>query len=338
MTAEDMLADAKRRRRAAVAEAISAGIAVNVAIVVFFAIAAGRVGFSWLWGFIVGIAAFNYRYRRRGSLLWLRRFRPSYAERMRFHSALARACEGLLIPVTVQDASFSASMLGAMQRRWVPLLFVGAGFLFGLVLVAPLATVTDSVAALIVVLLAWAVVYGWLVVVLLRRAGFTELAGDAGRARARRSLEDAAAGHRAPGQGLEVLKCEDAIWRDVVAYGLRTATVVLIDLSEPTESLAHEVTLARRAVDDARLLIAIDDDTDPRGATARLNELLAPDPPVTSEWVEARLVRYPSRLASMSGRKRQYDDLTRALRERIAATLAAPLARQATSERTASNA
>ncbi|MBV9805991.1 MAG: hypothetical protein JO286_02350 [Solirubrobacterales bacterium] len=282
-------------------------------------------------GFGFALMAYAVQLRRRnphGVVLWLRRFRVSYGHRVHFHSSLGRASKGLVVPLTVQDHSFRASNLSTFARAaWViPLALlmwaVPMALLIGLVgrgWAAGHRTVPQLAIGLL-----WSCIFLWLSSLLVRRAGYVTLTRPNGVDKAAKRLRGLVAGEAWIGGGVEVLKCEDAIWRAVVTQAMQTASAAIVDVTEPTENLYWELEQALQHVGPSHVILTVEEGVDTTHVTHAIRAAnwadleFAPD-----EWVRRSLLTYPRRRA-LAGPARRLQ--TRGLARRLEAEIAGRLA------------
>jgi hypothetical protein len=293
----------------------------------------------WVGAPTIGYVAYSRMAKRDGLLLWLRRFRGAYGRKIRFHQPLGVACSGMLYPVTIQDNSFKASAMFSLLRLWV--LIPGMLFLWiiGLLLVLVVAypvIVKSSSAAGVVLILLWTGFFSWGLWTLMTRAGFLSMPRELSQAQqeARRRFKAARDGKRAPGVGVEVLKCEDEvrkdgkkweIWQAVVFEALSVAAVVIVEVTEVTNPLFWELTQALTHVDKDRILLVAEEGatTPDRLASQLCGPLtLSTGQAVTPEWVQAALFTYPATQAHPHRRRQQYKVLAERLRRELALRVA----------------
>jgi hypothetical protein len=93
---------------------------------------------------------------------------------------------------------------------------------------------------------------------LFRRKGFTPYEGGSGKAAAARHLQTLQEGPAA-GIGLDVIKCDDNIWRDVVNDALSKSAVAVIDVSELTDNIRWELKQALNHLGEEHIVLAVED-------------------------------------------------------------------------------
>ncbi|HUF28736.1 MAG TPA: hypothetical protein VMM18_17275 [Gemmatimonadaceae bacterium] len=258
-------------------------------------------------------------------LVWLRRFRPSYEGRFRFHRALAEACSGLVYPVTIQDRSYRSSLIdGFTGRGWfiAPLAFLTAMAAM-LVAVVPLAMASAPVETFLLVVIILYIATGWAAVRLTRRLGYRAYRGPDARLQVATDLDRVKQGRRAGGLGVEVMQCDDEVWQDVVREALLRADVVIIDVSELTEHLRWEIRQALDILSPERVIFARERESDGGGEAreAEMGARIASEAGIETQR-RLQVVAYPARQAPPGpARRRQTRDLIQRLRVVIAEAL-----------------
>jgi len=281
----------------------------------------------------IGYVVYVRRASAPGLVLWLRRFRPGYGDRIRFHRALGAACFGFGSPVTLQDASFSSSLMSASMRLWflAPLFLVlwlaGVVVVLFLLLMAGL----TSGSAVVLGMLAWTALLGWVMLRVLRYRGV--LSRELSVTQLARHFDAVRRGERRVGHGVEVIKVarplekqnglwaggQDAEekWKKVVREALSRAGLVVIDVSEINSNIEWEIRqVFDRLWPHRILLVAAQGSVSSDGLRDQLAGIGVPA--VTVPWIEASLVLYPATQATLLARNTQYDDLVRRLRQAIA--------------------
>ena len=148
-------------------------------------------------------------------LIWLRRFRPRYGRRVRFHAALAQACSGLAYPITIQDSSYRASFIDSITgRAWfvIPILFL----VFIVVMVVDLLVFYllsfGSGLVVVAVSIELAIVLA-ITLKVYRRLGYRSYQGPDALLRVRTRLESIKSGKHGSVLGVEVMQCDDEVWQ-----------------------------------------------------------------------------------------------------------------------------
>ena len=132
------------------------------------------------------------------------------------------------------------------------------------------------------------------------------------------------------GTGIEVLKCDDDIWRAVVDSALQRARVAVVDLSEPTDSVLWELGRALEHLGELGVLLTAEEGGDLDRLAGRVHDHLKTEAGrnVSREWIRRSLVTYPAiQVGPGPGRRRQFKALAVGMRLEIAARLAQPSGR-----------
>ena len=262
---------------------------------------------------------------RQRVLVWCRRFRPSYGRQFRFHLALAEACSGIAYPITIQDSSYSSSLMGSFTGRgWfvLPGAFVFfiivllASTMFSVTLPEPLGPQAASVGSALVAI-------GTAIVALraYRRLGYRVFRGSQARDQVRAELEAIKSGRRGSTMGVDVWQCEDAVWRDVVAEALRSAEVAIVDVSDLSENLRWEADTAIAALSPSRVLLVYVEGAElsPELWSRFSNRVPSTTTRENTPAIEPAVLIYPAERAGVGPqRRRQVRDVTERLRVAIA--------------------
>ena len=262
-----------------------------------------------------------------GLVVWLRRFRPDYGTRLRFHRALGSACCGLANPLTIQDASFNASLVAGSNRVGIAgaltalPLAVGIGVVFVVGDVDPSFNVKQLL--VVPVLALWVRVC---LLPLLRRRGVVSRDWSAGQVA---EYLDALRCGRPLSASVEVLKVARTgdEWKLIIHRALARADLAVIDVSEMTEAIIWETDQALRQLHPDRILLVAEEGSvraealhkqfAGRGFTAS-----------TGNWVEGALLFYPAPRNGMT--MKQGRDFVHHLRREIAWRVNGPSAHEAT--------
>jgi hypothetical protein len=318
------LAAAERRRKRARLQAVGVAVATFGGVTAFYAALGGGVGVSIWFPGAVGFYTYARRVKGVGVVVWLRRFRPGYGKRFRFHQSLAEACHGLAAPVTIQDRSFRFSY-GRAMARLLPFI-MGIGLLIGVFIVAVIVTIAlligFSVIAEILGLILGIASVAWAVPKLLRRSGLAVFVGPAGASKAKRRLAHIARTPRCPGVGVEILKCSDDIWRAVVTEALHTCKAVVIDVTDVTSHIEWEIAQALAVVGESRIVLVAEEGTSMESVIPAFASTVGQS--AAADWVRERLVTYPRTRLAYRQRKTTGRDVMLRLREAIARALGAP--------------
>lgn len=257
-----------------------------------------------------------------GLVVWLRRFRPDYGNRLRFHRALGMACCGLANPVTIQDSSFSSSLVAGSNRVGIAgaLTALPLALGIGVVLVLGQVEASFNVKQLLVVpvLALWVSVC---LLPLLRRRGVVSRNWSA---RQVAEYLDAVRCGRLLSNSVEVLKVARTgdEWRLVIHEALARADLAVIDVSEMTDALIWETDQALQQLHPDRILLVAEegsvraDALHEKFAGARLTAS-------TGNWVERALLFYPAPEYGMT--MKQARDFMNRLRREIAWRINGPV-------------
>lgn len=287
----------------------------------FAALAGASLAVGSIW---IGYTVYLRLASAPGLVVWLRRFRPGYGDRIRFHSALGNACFGLASPVTLRDRSFGTSMVSAGSRLWFLAPFIGVVWIAGAfaVLVGLFIVNVMSAAIALLALLGWSVLFGWGVVKLLRWRGV--VSRDWTDVQVARHLDEIRRGDRRVGKGVEVVKVAATgdEWQKVVAAALSRADVAVIDISEVTKWITWEVGQALGRLGPDRVLLVAEEGS--VNARALAEQFMVDGVSGASiPWIEHVLLFYPAAQGELHKRRSQYATLVASLRREIAKRLAA---------------
>lgn len=215
----------------------------------------------------LGYAAYSKVAPVTGVVLWLRRFRGSYGPRVRFHRPLAHACSGMLHPVTIQDSSFRFSFMAAMETLWLAVALIPVAWIVGFAVTLVvfwalgILTAQSGPGTMLLAVGLWTALYIYGLVELFKRVGVTELRGQAARAEADRRLRLLRSGGHTIVFGVEILKCQDEVWRDVVTEAMSKTDVVIVDITDPTENILWELGVALQRLGREGVLLTIEEGT-----------------------------------------------------------------------------
>ncbi len=170
-------------------------------------------------------------------VVWLRRANIGRLQAYNFHSALNEACKGFGIPITIQDGAirfswhqFAVEFLKERIFTWLFIYFIFCFVAIGLL---------PSNWAFPVAMTIWTLIVG----AMARRAYLRAfLTMDVGTARDQllkllntiRCKEDLY-------DGVRVVHCGGAFWRNVVRIALSNAEIALIDVTDITDNLKWEL-------------------------------------------------------------------------------------------------
>jgi len=204
---------------------------------------------------LLGICAFSMNLKRGGHLVvWLRRFHKRERGGLRFRYFLSTACNGVGLPITIQDSSFRSSSLWAFAQfiPYYPVLILLVGvFVVGVVwgerysdrsLLDALFLVY-GVSVLLTIVLIW------------RRLGHKTLRASNARQWILNLVQNIRTG-RGRYDDVVVVKCGDDFWRDTVSTALENADAVIVDVTEPSETIVWELQTALRRMRQECILLA----------------------------------------------------------------------------------
>lgn len=267
---------------------------------------------------ILGYVAYDKVAKREGILLWMRRFRAGYGDKIRFHTVLGRACSAILFPITIQDSSFRTSFFSGLLRISALLPFWMFLWLVGFIYLSAVVPVSGSILILFALWTALCVCGTWL---LLKRTGFVTLRGKEARSKARARFHSLKSNARGLGIGVEILKCDDDIWKEIVLDGLSQAELAIIDISDQTEHILWELSQALTSLGRNRTIVVCEDDPDTMEiAMSKTQKFLEKEGyHLESDWLKRSVVPYPNAQAAIGPkRNKQYETLIRRLRQEIA--------------------
>lgn len=263
-------------------------------------------------------------------VLWLRHFQERDPRQLRL-GALLFMCSDLFIPITLRDSSFGRSIGSAYFRLGGRALFLVATVvmplfpLTALLLVAVLAwldLLSDRAILPVVVLAFFLTLCPVAVYVSAKRkslglTGWYLLSVDSPT-----SQVDSILGRTLqrgnPVADSVVIQCPDEAWREVVEFVVDRASVVLIDVSKPTENLMWEIetVLAKKSLDEVIITCGTNDGARQelsRSVCERLEGILGKD-----KLSRLRVFCYPTAQPPLGwGRIKLYYTLSRKLREEL---------------------
>jgi hypothetical protein len=206
-------------------------------------------------------------YRGDKLIVWLRRFHVKRSNGLRFDELLVAACQGLGVPLTVQDSTYRSSDAEVMPR-FVPYLF-----LWGCWVTAVCVGFIKPPAELF---LASIVLYIFLMFFLGGRIGYHDL--DPGKEREQtlhliHEIRDRRGKHG--DDSVLIVRCQDSFWRDIVQLCLRYASAVVIDVTDVSENVIWELKTALQIMPPESITLARGlGDTDRAGLPPEAHEAL----------------------------------------------------------------
>jgi len=263
-------------------------------------------------------------------VLWLRHFQERDPRQLRL-GALMFMCSDLFIPITLRDRSFGRSIGSAYFRLGGRALFLVATVVMPLfpltalllfVVLAWLDLLSDK-AILPMVVLAFVLALFPVTVYLsakwksLGLPGWYRLSVDSPTSQAA-SILDRTLQRDYPFADSVVIQCPDEAWREVVEFVVDRASVVLIDVSEPTDNLMWEMetVFARKSPAEVIVTCGTRDGAWhelPGSVHEKLERILGMD-----EFSRLRVFYYPAEQPPLGWKRiRLYYTLSRTLREEL---------------------
>jgi len=121
-------------------------------------------------------------------------------------------------------------------------------------------------------------------------------------------------------QGVLIFKCPDVVWHDVVAFILRRAQAVLIDVSQPSENLVWELETSLKTKPAEAIIIAYDHPAAAEGLEHLPDEVRLALERIQreSDLSQLRYFAYPATKPPFGlGRLKVYGSLSRKLKEEL---------------------
>ena len=151
-----------------------------------------------------------------------------------------------------------------------------------------------------------------------RRLGYRTLAGDGARRQLRAELAAIKAGRRWSTLGVEVSRCNDNVWQEVVTEALSAADLAVVDISDLTSNLQWELHEAMRTLSERRVILVYPEES------GSPEEMLANLKGGPTDTPGARLVAYPPAQPAIGwGGRRYFKAFAGRLRTEIAECLVA---------------
>lgn len=224
-----------------------------------------RLGFDiGMWASVAFFFVYFVLTRPKRFVLWLRRFNLANPKRTRFNRILNIACDGLCVPVTIQDSSFDTSYAASWSR-----LFQLLPLAFGVITILPfivgfgLAWIAEQLSANSTVMIVVGIAGGLGSFCLLlykykgslHRRGQIILRKGSATAHLREVLAKIAS-RKSIKFGVVVMNCSDEEWQEVVQLAMCEASAVIIDVSDLTANLHWELIQTLRLRDPGSILLA----------------------------------------------------------------------------------
>jgi hypothetical protein len=204
-----------------------------------------------------GLRAYARGLPSAGVIVWLRKF--DVRQSTGFGAVLERAARGVGHPMTLQDASYSASLSSAAVRAPLLIPLLGTLSLFGALLLAVLVFAvfgSGSEVMIILVLLGFAIAVWRAGGAWLRRVGFRTVSSDEAKRELAQALRERGKGRWRPVLGVEVLKVADDGWQELVHQGLAGAALAIVDVTKITENIRWELATAVTLLGPSRVILA----------------------------------------------------------------------------------
>ena len=248
------------------------------------------VGLTPFTAFVLGQKLAARRLHTRHLILWLRRFHGGPIRGISFPTILGLACSGLALPITLQDDQYAYSFEAGRYRslRFFDIVapLIGFTIVGGSVFFLSVAfySVNPGIPGLIVFSFIGVALIVWLVR-RQRSLGVLPLASTNLDSHLRALLgslrEDP---RRVPGiGGLVVIKVPDECWREAVLVTLERCALVIIDVTELSDSLKWELSASVNALPTDRIILAcaigeMDDESERRKSIQQtITEVVGPE-------------------------------------------------------------
>lgn len=182
-------------------------------------------------------------YRGDDLVVWLRRFHTKWHKKARFDRKLIAASRGFGFAVTIQDSKIKRSGFAALLV-WKAQLTSFLGTLpIGLLLFVPVVRnwIDESNTHLIWALSVFLVIYLCWMLIVYQRLGFVRLSATDAAAQVRKAIAKTEQNGHGLLSEILLLKCPDSCWREAVQECMRQASVLIIDVTEPSENVIWEL-------------------------------------------------------------------------------------------------
>jgi hypothetical protein len=254
------------------------------------------LGLTPLIAFVLGEKLAARRLHTRNLILWLRRFHGEPIRGISFPIILGLACSGLAVPITLQDDQYAYSFEAGRYRslRFFDIVAPLIAFTIVLMSFTFLVEAFYAVNPVIPVLIALPFIgVAWIVWLVRRQRSLGVLAVEStnvdGHIRALLGIlrEDP---RRVPGiAGLVVIKVPDECWREAVLATLESCALVIIDVTELSDSLKWELSASVNALPTHSIILAcgigqMDDENERRRSIQQaITEVVGPKLAATLE-------------------------------------------------------
>ena len=207
---------------------------------------------------VPGLVYYKLKTSSNNVLVWLRPFTHKEVRPYRFHKVLNRACDNLFVPITIQDSSFRTSHIMGFARLWWLLILIIPFLLLSLRWV--IIGVFDPTWWFFAVPVGGFTILVFLILYpVMRRIGYTSIdkfTGDSKFAEIITKIRRRAY----YSWGVTVLKCEDEIWQARVIQALKSADMVLIDISNLSQNIIWETEKASQILPTGSIAFAFEID------------------------------------------------------------------------------
>ena len=185
-------------------------------------------------------------------IVWLRRFHVKRPKGLPFSDLLVPACQGLGLPLTVQDRSFRSSDAEVMPR-FAPLLFLSSCWLTVMLYLKPVSDVgVDLLIASVVTNLALIPLLWFLG----GRVGYHDLKPATATEQVLHLIHQIKQRSGRHGDdSVLIVRCQDSFWRGVVQTCLTHASAVVIDVTEVSENVIWELKTALQTMAPESILL-----------------------------------------------------------------------------------
>jgi hypothetical protein len=203
-------------------------------------------------------------------ILWLRKFHLLAEGPAPFHRVLGVASTSLGIPITIRDTRLSTNLVrgGLSMVVAMPFVMVGLQLVFAFLLLLgsfPARRVSGGLAVGLVIAVLGTSLVAWPIYGLVRRRGVVHLPGPTSPQAVSAWLDALRRRPNAHPGGVLVMAVDEDDWQAVVREAIRSASVVIVDVSEVSKNVLWEIetVLEERAADV--LILAREHDTPARG-------------------------------------------------------------------------
>jgi len=216
--------------------------------------------FSKVWPIVIGFIVYFQLTRRKKLLVWLSKFNTREPNQFDFVNCLSYACSALCTPVTIQDTSFKSEHIAAASKQAIcsfyffvfaglsgliiPFIAIGSLELsssYDIILIFPL-----MVAGVVIPLYAYKFYQSKREFISVGQSFIQHIVDDYFRKIKNGKIN---------ATGINVLKCEDDAWQNVIEIALQEADCVVIDVSVITDSIKWELNAISRIVNTGKVIV-----------------------------------------------------------------------------------